>query len=135
MDDGHTEKARVALFTGGLEVTETGVSLGVLQVERFLAAGHGADQPLPYRQRHLAHRLGSQADGLHQHQRIAFAVKQVERTDIGLHRLACPAHQGRQRRVQAARAVDLLNDSLQDLEHGKVSPLFLYWSGHGATER
>ncbi len=121
VDDGHAKEARKAFLPSLGKIPKLRMTRRILEIQRLLPLADQADQALAQTQRHDTHGLGTQTDGVHQHQTIALAVEQIDGTDIGAHRLADAAHHGGQRGIQATGAVDFLNDAAKGIEHEPFS--------------
>ena len=87
LDNRHTEKAVIDLFTDLAAQNEIGVVRGVVQVERFFAAHHLTHQPLAEVQSHLPDDAGAIAVSGHHHILLCIVVDEVNRTDIDRHGL------------------------------------------------
>ncbi len=117
VDDGHPEEGGIALLAGLGKVAETGMRGGVFEVHRLLADTDITDQTLVAGQAHHPDGALVQALGGHQLIAIGIGIEQIDRANVGLHRLAHPLDDDIQRGGQVLGGVDLLNDTPQRTEH------------------
>ncbi len=54
MDNGHAQKGAVTLFTGGREILEFRVGVGLIEVNRLFSGGNHTHQALIHGQAHVA---------------------------------------------------------------------------------
>ncbi len=92
VNDGYTKEGMKTLFTGGLQVMESGVTGGIFQIDRFGTLANLTDNALGRRQTDLANRFLIQPLGSTEHIALMHRVKQEDGTHLSLHRLLNAAH-------------------------------------------
>ena len=117
VDDGHAQEGVEGFLAEALDQLEAGVAIGNLQVERLLALGDEAHQPLPGGQAGQSNLFGIQPLGGTEHQAAGGFVDQVDAADFGAHGLAHPPHDDGQGLRQAIGGIDLLHHIAQGLQH------------------
>ena len=82
VNDGNTEKGVELFFSGFLQIMETRVQGGILQIDRFGVLGNEANQPLAHFQFHMTDGFLAQTFGCHQDMTVDVLVQQVDGTHL-----------------------------------------------------
>ena len=117
VDDRHAEEGAEQFFARALDELELRVGGGVLEVQRFLAAGHVAYEAFVPREAEAA--LQRLVQTLCGHEDVAAGgrVDEVDRADLGVHLLAHAAHDDGEGLGEIAGRGDFLHDAAQGFQH------------------
>ena len=122
VDDRYTEEGVITLFADVGQELETGVVLGVLQVDRLLPLGHQPYQALSGGQAGDAYLLLVQPLSGAEYVAPGIGVTHIDAANLGAHGVAHPAHDNTQGIVEALGGVDLLDDMAEGLKHSPGAP-------------
>lgn len=117
VDDRYAKEGFEYFLAGAFDELEVRMRLGVFEVQRLRAACDESDQPLVQRQAEAAFERLVQSLGGHEHVAIGGRIVDVDRTHLGPHRLAYPAHDDRQCLGQIDCTKHFLRHPAQRFQH------------------
>jgi hypothetical protein len=117
VDDRYAKEGLEYFLAGTFDELEVRMRLGVFEVQRLRAARDESDQTLVQRQAEATFERLVQSLGGHEHVAIGARIVNVDRTHLGLHRLAHPAHDDRQCLGQIDRTEHFLRHPAQRFQH------------------